>query len=134
MKWTSLDPRNPHCKAQAHCVACRTDPHFRDSLLRAGFVDERDFACPFGVTAETAAAVVAAAIGPRPPAPWPAWVNAVAQFRKPPDKGVGDTIARYFGVAGDAFKTWFKITFGRSCGCVERQETLNFRYPYQWRN
>jgi hypothetical protein len=56
----------------------------------------------------------------------------MARFAAQPDAGLGDTIARHFGVPGAAFKAWFKTIFGRSCRCAERQETLNFRYPYQW--
>lgn len=62
---------------------------------------------------------------------WPAWVQIIAQARSPADAGIGDTIARTIGpVGGELYKSWFKTTFGRSCGCVERQTSLNQRFPY----
>lgn len=52
-------------------------------------------------------------------------------LRTPEDTGIGDTIARLVGpVGGDAYKKWFKDTFGKSCGCTERQQDLNERFPY----
>lgn len=52
-------------------------------------------------------------------------------LRTPADTGIGDTIARLVGpIGGDAYKQWFKDTFGKSCGCTERQQDLNERFPY----
>jgi hypothetical protein len=52
-------------------------------------------------------------------------------LRTKEDTGIGDTIARLVGpVGGDAYKQWFKETFGKSCGCTERQQDLNERFPY----
>ena len=49
----------------------------------------------------------------------------------PEDEGVGDTIARIVGpIGGNAYKVWFKATFGKSCGCTERQSAWNQRFPY----
>ena len=107
-------------------MACRTDAAFRRSIVAAGMADDRDFACPFGVTPETSGKARYVQNH------WPPWAQVLSRFGAPPDAGLGDTIARHFGVAGDAFKGWFKATFGRSCGCSERQETLNLKYPYQW--
>ena len=39
-----------HCRSGAHCTGCRHDPSFRESLVRAGLVGERDFECPFGMS------------------------------------------------------------------------------------
>jgi hypothetical protein len=61
----------------------------------------------------------------------PKWVGVVKKLATPEDLGVGDTIARVIGpVGGDAFKLWFEKLFGCSCGCPERQEELNRRFPY----
>ena len=61
---------------------------------------------------------------------WPAWATAIARFSKTQDSGVGDTaqrIAAKFG--GEQFKTFAK-TLGMPCGCTERQQDWNTRYPY----
>lgn len=72
---------------------------------------------------------------PVPPQPiprekWPRWVKLVAMLRKPEDKGVGDTVASIAAkMGGDKFKVWaerLKIP----CGCSERQDLWNVRYPY----
>lgn len=42
------------CKSRVHCVACRQDELWRESLLAAGLVEMRDFECKWGVTKETA--------------------------------------------------------------------------------
>ncbi len=60
---------------------------------------------------------------------WPLWAVVVSKTRAPQDRGVGDTIARQI-IGGATFKTWFKSTFGMSCGCTERQGSLNQKYPY----
>ena len=58
--------------------------------------------------------------------------RAIKLMRTPEDAGVGDTIARVIGpVGGDAYKAWFLETFGKSCGCTERQEQLNETFPYE---
>ncbi len=41
------------CAKRVHCLACRTDAAFRQTYVDRGFLSERDFACPFGVTAES---------------------------------------------------------------------------------
>lgn len=65
------------------------------------------------------------------PSVWPLWAKAIKSMAIEADKGVGDTVARVFGVVGGGqFKEWFKKSFGRSCGCSERQESLNKQYQY----
>jgi hypothetical protein len=62
---------------------------------------------------------------------WPVWARKTAQLAKAEDSGLGDTIARIIGgFGGNAFKIWFKATFGADCGCEGRQERLNWRFPY----
>ena len=57
--------------------------------------------------------------------------RALRLMKTPADQGVGDTIARVIGpIGGDAYKAWFLETFGRSCGCAERQADLNQKFPY----
>lgn len=61
---------------------------------------------------------------------WPIWAKGMALLAKKEDKGLGDVIARVIGpVGGTEFKAWFEFTFHRSCGCTERQESLNAQYP-----
>ncbi len=61
---------------------------------------------------------------------WPAWTNALAQFAKPEDKGIGDVAARMIGAENsEAFKNWYKATTGKSCGCNGRQKLWNQKYP-----
>lgn len=36
------------CVSGVHCQTCRHSEEFRKSILVAGLVEERDFACPFG--------------------------------------------------------------------------------------
>lgn len=61
---------------------------------------------------------------------WPLWAKALKRFAKPKDKGLGDVIARTIGdERSEAFKKWYKATFGKSCGCSGRQALLNQTYP-----
>jgi hypothetical protein len=56
--------------------------------------------------------------------------RALKLMAKPEDVGIGDTIARVIGpIGGDAYKAWFKETFGKTCGCTERQDALNVMFP-----
>ncbi len=69
-------------------------------------------------------------IQPLPRKDWPLWAKALAAFSKPEDKGLGDIVARMIGAENSAaFKTWYKTTFGKSCGCTGRQAYLNRTYP-----
>ena len=65
--------------------------------------------------------------------PGPAWPLLLAPIKllaQPGDRGLGDIIARTIGpVGGEAYKGWYKTIFGRSCGCADRQATLNTRFP-----
>ena len=62
--------------------------------------------------------------------PWPPILLPLKMFRKPGDRGAGDIIARVIGpIGGDAFKTWYRRLFGQDCGCGNRQEALNQRWP-----
>lgn len=47
MKWLA----KASCAQRVACRDCRTSREFRESLLRAGLVDDADFACPRGFTA-----------------------------------------------------------------------------------
>lgn len=62
------------------------------------------------------------------PAVWAA--RLMARSWEPGDRGLGDTVARRLGKGGERFKVWFHAVFGRSCGCVDRQEWLNREFPY----
>lgn len=61
---------------------------------------------------------------------WPTLLRPMKWLAKSEDKGLGDIIARVVGpVGGDAFKVWYKATFGTACDCEARQEEWNARYP-----
>lgn len=63
---------------------------------------------------------------------WPIYIKMIALKAEAGDKGVGDTIARVIGpIGGDSFKRWFAEVFGRSCGCDQRQDSLNLQFPYK---
>ena len=48
-----------------------------------------------------------------------------------PAAGLGDTLARCLDpIGGAAYKKWYLATFGKPCGCTERQEHLNQLFPY----
>lgn len=38
-----------HCRSKSHCVACRGDRAFRESLHAVGLTDRVEFECPFGM-------------------------------------------------------------------------------------
>lgn len=62
--------------------------------------------------------------------PWPGVLLPLKLLAKEGDRGAGDIIARVIGpIGGNAFKAWYKITFGKNCGCGNRQEALNARWP-----
>jgi hypothetical protein len=62
---------------------------------------------------------------------WPLWARAVARLKKDVDAGVGDTIERVIGkTSSEAFKKWFKAITGHDCGCTQRKEYFNERFPY----
>ena len=68
---------------------------------------------------------------PIPRDQWPRWAKLIARFSKPRDIGVGDTVQRIaekFG--GELFKKWSK-SLGVPCGCTERRNTFNTKYPYK---
>ena len=67
---------------------------------------------------------------PVPREQWPLWAKALALASTDADSGIGDTVRRIIGnFASDAFKTWHKVTFGRSCDCQARRERWNAQFP-----
>ena len=59
---------------------------------------------------------------------WPLSLRPMRLLAQTGDKGLGDIVERTIP-KGDAFKLWFKATFGFSCGCDERKNWLNLNYP-----
>lgn len=60
----------------------------------------------------------------------PYWVRVVRRMRKPGDHGVGDTVQRIAArIGGEQFKRW-TARLGIPCGCTQRQEEWNARWPY----
>lgn len=73
---------------------------------------------------------------PLPRGEWPRVVKLIARRALPGERGVGDTLARLFDApkfkgrgAGELFKAYTK-KHGIDCGCGQRQDWLNARYPY----
>lgn len=65
-----------------------------------------------------------------PASEWPIAFRWLKTFAQPGDRGAGDIIERKIGpIGGDAFKKWWKLLFGKDCGCGARQEVLNARWP-----
>lgn len=61
---------------------------------------------------------------------WPLLLRPMKLLAQPGDKGLGDIVERTIGpVGGDAYKIWYKTTFGKPCKCNKRQDNLNERYP-----
>lgn len=59
---------------------------------------------------------------------WPILLRPMRPLAKAGDRGLGDIVARTIP-AGDAFKAWFKASFGYNCGCDSRQTWLNQNFP-----
>lgn len=59
---------------------------------------------------------------------WPIILRPMRLKAQPGDKGLGDIVARNIP-KGEAFKIWFKASFGFDCGCDSRQDWLNSHYP-----
>lgn len=68
---------------------------------------------------------------PLPHAQWPLAVKALAVMQAEGDKGVGDTVKRCLGDAGEAFQAAYKAVAGVPCGCVNRRAWMNARFPYK---
>ena len=67
---------------------------------------------------------------PVPVKDWPILLRPMKLLAQPRDTGLGDIVERVIGpVGGDAYKIWYKATFGRTCGCTKRKDNLNERYP-----
>lgn len=67
---------------------------------------------------------------PSKPAEWPWRIKLLALSSIESDKGVGDTAERVFGVfGGNSFKKYVAI-LGLKCGCGERKDDWNRRYPF----
>ncbi len=61
---------------------------------------------------------------------WPMWAKVLSKRAIPEDKGIGDVVARTIGPeASGAFKAFYEMTFGKSCGCNGRQKLWNQQYP-----
>ncbi|SRR6266446_2885332 len=61
---------------------------------------------------------------------WPLWAKGLKLLASPEDKGIGDVLARIIGTENsEAFKMWYKKTFGKDCVCNGRQAAWNAQYP-----
>ena len=63
---------------------------------------------------------------------WPLYkTKALSLLRKSEDVGIGDTVRRTLDDANSkAFQSWYRGTFGKSCGCARRQQEWNQQYRY----
>lgn len=60
---------------------------------------------------------------------WPLTARVIRRLRAPEDRGVGDTIHRHLGAPGRWFESAM-TTLGVQCGCADRRDWLNRRFPY----
>lgn len=61
---------------------------------------------------------------------WPILLLPLKAMAQEGDRGAGDIIERTVGpLGGDAFQKWYKLIFGKDCGCNVRKEYWNIRYP-----
>lgn len=88
---------------------------------------------PYGIVKHPTANVIRAPVldtkQPLPFDQWPKWATALAKFKFPEDRGVGDTIKRMLGMFGKAFEATMRLA-GAPCRCAERQAEFNARFPY----
>lgn len=68
-------------------------------------------------------------IRPIPRDQWPTWATWIASQAISADRGVGDTVHRRLGEAGELFKAAMSA-LGIECGCDARREEWNLLYPY----
>jgi len=65
-----------------------------------------------------------------PTQPWPLLALPFKLLAVHGDTGLGDIVARIVGpIGGAAYKVWYKKTFNKPCGCNERQDSLNQKFP-----
>lgn len=64
-----------------------------------------------------------------PAAEWPLTARLIRRMRDSQDIGIGDTIQRNLGAPGRWFESAME-TLGIHCGCADRREWLNRRFPY----
>lgn len=65
-----------------------------------------------------------------PRSKWPWVVRVIARLRRPPDAGIGDTLATAAALLGGE---WIKSALkdaGIDCGCDYRQAWMNAKFPY----
>ena len=60
----------------------------------------------------------------------PRLVKWLSRFRKPNDRGMGDTLERLLAAAGGRRFKHMMHLLHLPCGCENRQAWLNERYPY----
>lgn len=61
---------------------------------------------------------------------WPLVLKPLKLLAKDGDRGMGDIVERMIGKDNSKdFQEWFRKHFGVACGCNERKEYLNQRYP-----
>lgn len=71
-----------------------------------------------------------ALIQPLPFDQWPLAFQKLASLAQPGDIGLGDIVERQIrALGGDYFKKLWKRATGKDCGCDQRKQYLNDRYP-----
>lgn len=63
---------------------------------------------------------------------WPILARTLAKLAIPADRGIGDVVHRHAAkLGGEEFKHIFRKLTGHDCGCENRQDKLNAKYPLQ---
>lgn len=122
--------RHPNCNGEHPCCEARPGPWAAPQcpLCWQALNDPDRIQGLQGRAARAASAALPILPLPRPQWPWRA--RAVSWFRRPADRGVGDTIARLLGRAGEVSKRVYRWLSGRECACGSRQARLNLLFPY----
>lgn len=130
------------CKSRVHCVSCRGDAAWRESLLKVGLVEVAEFDCVWGVTPETAQAVQDEALAKLPACDPDVVAKAKAQLEA---QGRAawlwlDTEAKTGTLTEERLKKeWWPMIPNYGCGCLKEAEELLKKIPfrqddqYQWR-
>lgn len=119
------------CQGPCPCLA---DPERRDILVHISNAQKGEPSCPLHRHDN-----IDPGSPPSPPEPvkpiprseWPIWAKGFALLANKEDIGIGSTIERMIGTDNsEAFKVWYKATFGTDCGCSGRKAQFDQLYPY----
>jgi hypothetical protein len=130
MKWTSSN----HCKSRVHCVACRTDAAWRESLQRAGLVESAEFGCVYGVTPGNAKAVQDEALAklPKPPLAQSITENKIKIEEEGRIAWKALHRAGYSNMISDNWlETWEALIPKYNCQCLNEWKKIRTAIPFR---